>query len=132
MPELYNSGAKKGKDAKVEEETRIKAEIERLTGISAGLLTGESTEENIAQAKALLAYKRSVDEKRQTEARRLDSFLDAQQQIDQNTSAFKSLEALEAQTSAKYPNLHDAGEANHGANSATTKQLFAEWLNGTL
>lgn len=36
----------------------LKQEIEDYTGIPADSLTGETAEENIAQAKALLAYKR--------------------------------------------------------------------------
>jgi len=35
----------------------IKLEIEKQTGVPASLLKGETVEENIAQAKALLAYK---------------------------------------------------------------------------
>lgn len=38
----------------------IKKEIETNTGVPATLLTGETAEENLAQAKALLAYKREV------------------------------------------------------------------------
>lgn len=37
--------------------SNIKAEIEKQTGIPASLLNGETVEENIAQAKAILAYK---------------------------------------------------------------------------
>lgn len=36
----------------------LKQEIEEYTGIEASSLTGETVEENIAQAKALLAYRR--------------------------------------------------------------------------
>ncbi len=38
----------------------IKQTIEQHTGVPASLLTGETAEENIAQAKALIAYKREL------------------------------------------------------------------------
>lgn len=37
--------------------TEVNAEIEALTGVPASLLTGETAEENIALARALIAYK---------------------------------------------------------------------------
>lgn len=42
----------------------LKQEIAQRTGIPAALLTGETAEENIAQAKALLAYKREHEAQR--------------------------------------------------------------------
>lgn len=40
--------------------SNIKAEIEKQTGVPASLLNGETVEENIAQAKAILAYKQEA------------------------------------------------------------------------
>lgn len=39
----------------------VKREIEQKTGVPASLLTGSTLEENVAQAKALLAYKGESD-----------------------------------------------------------------------
>ena len=39
----------------------IRQEIEKVSGVPASLLTGETLEENIAQAKAMLAYKKGKD-----------------------------------------------------------------------
>lgn len=47
----------------------LKREIEARTGIPAPLLTGETAEENISQAKAFLAYKREYDATRPKSAR---------------------------------------------------------------
>lgn len=42
----------------------LKQTIEQRTGVPASLLKGETAEENIAQAKALLAYKRESEQQR--------------------------------------------------------------------
>lgn len=42
----------------------LKQTIEQRTGVPASFLTGETAEENIAQAKALLAYKREAQQQR--------------------------------------------------------------------
>lgn len=40
----------------------VKAEIEKQTGVPASLLTGATADENIAQAKALIAFKKEFEE----------------------------------------------------------------------
>ena len=67
----------------------LKQTIEQRTGVPASFLTGETAEENIAQAKALLAYKREAQQQRpKTTAEQFSDWLGGQlEERDRQTAA---------------------------------------------
>ncbi len=109
----------------------LKQTIEKQTGIPANLLTGETTEENIAQAKALLAYKREADAERpRTTAEQFSDWMNAQDGIEQPDIAGQALADIEEAARIEaggYPMTRDAGEA-HITIKGTAKEQFAEWI----
>ena len=107
----------------------LKQEIEQQTGIPAKLLTGETAEENIAQAKALLAYKREAPEDKSPRGQFAD-WLNARLGNNETDLAGAALERIQEQVRG-YPILKDGG--NPYINGATApdarsaQEQFAEW-----
>ena len=111
----------------------LKQEIENRTGVPAAILSGDTAEENIAQAKALLAYRNSQEKPTR------DQFADW---LDEKmgTTPAAAMDALElqeieeaARSAAGYPKVRDGsvdGKKLPGGRS--TRELFKNWLEGTL
>ena len=87
------------------------------TGIPSDLLTGETVEENIAQAKALLAYKRGCEQNKiQNTREQFKEWAELQMGIEPQNTAEQALAEIEKGSSD--PEVR------------TTKDQFIEWLNG--
>ena len=115
----------------------LKRDIEQRTGVPAALLTGETVEENIAQAKALLAYRRENEATRpKTTAEQFADWLRAQEGIEEQDAAGAALADLEAtarRAAGGYPELQDGGELDHRTipDGRSAAEQFAEWFNKT-
>ena len=98
----------------------LRQEIEARTGVPAYLLTGETAEENIAQAKAMLAYKREREAQKPQPAReQFANWYKAQKGEDpQKDEAAEALDAMEKA-------IKDGGAA---PDPRPTRELFAAWL----
>lgn len=97
----------------------VSRKIEQWAGVPAGLLTGETVEENIAQAKALLAYRREQTPKQpQSNEEKFSEWFNQVCGIEVQDDAQKALAEIEAQAKAE--------AATPDLNSP--EQQFAEWL----
>lgn len=126
----------------------LKQEIAQRTGIPAALLTGETAEENIAQAKALLAYKREhevqrpkttreqfadwhneqMDERDRQKAAYL-GLLYTPSQADPAGAALAEIEERARLDAGGYPSLQDGGSVNVNlGDTRSAKEQFADWL----
>lgn len=110
----------------------VKQAIEKQTGVPANLLNGETIEENIAQAKALLAYKREAEAERPKSAKeQFAQWLNAQQGIEDQDTAGQALAQIEERARVEaggYPILQDGGGVNvNVGDGRTAKEQFAEW-----
>lgn len=107
----------------------LKQKIEQQTGIPAKLLTGETPEENIAQAKALLAYKREAPEDKSPREQFAEWF-SAQLGDNETDLAGAALERIQEQLRG-YPSLKDGGTPYiNGAtypDARSAQEQFAEW-----
>ena len=111
----------------------FKQEIENRTGVPAAILSGDTAEENIAQAKALLAYRNSQEKPTR------DQFADWLDE-EMGTTPAAAMDALElqeieeaARNAAGYPKVRDGstdGKIIH--TKRQTRDVFNDWLNGTL
>lgn len=115
----------------------IKQEIEKRTGVPASLLNGETAEENIAQAKALLAYKREAEAERPKSTReQFTEWLNAQQNAEAQDTAGAALAQIEERARIEaggYPILKDNGGAGvDPGDSRTARQQFTEWAEKAL
>ena len=116
----------------------LKKTIEQRTGVPAAFLTGETAEENIAQAKALLAYSRERAQKQpQSTAEQFATWAGNQLGMDPQDEAGEALAAIEAQERAAarlYPSTADGGEQHTGAlpDSRPAREQFAEWAGAKL
>ncbi len=126
----------------------LKQEIAQRTGIPAALLTGETAEENIAQAKAILAYKREHEAQRpKTAQEQFSDWLGDQLEArDRQTAATfglnytppakdaagAALAEIEEQArldAGGYPSVHDGGSVNVNlGDTRSAKEQFADWL----
>lgn len=126
----------------------LKQEIAQRTGVPAVLLTGETTEENIAQAKAILAYKREHEAQRpKTAQEQFSDWLGGKlEERDRQTAAMfginyippakdeagTALTQIEEQTrldAGGYPSLRDGGSVNVNlGETRSAKEQFADWL----
>lgn len=106
----------------------LKQRIEQDTGVPASLLNGETAEENIAKAKALLAYKRehTVQEPKNTKEQFADWFRAQEGEVVQDPAG-AALAQIENELRS-VPVLRDAGEVAHNAAAGTAKEQFAQWL----
>ena len=110
----------------------VKQEISQKTGIPEMLLTGETIEEDIAKAKAILAYRKEAEQARPKSAREgFCEWMNAQEGIEQPDAAGQALEAIEKEAagdfSAHYPLIRDAGEVEVGSATNDARKAFAEW-----
>ena len=117
----------------------LKQAIEQQTGVPAALLNGETAEENIAQAKAVLAYRKEQEAQRtRTTSEQFGEWFNAIQGIEEQDAAGAALEALAeaARPQTGYPSVPDHG--NILANGAKlpdprpTREKFKEWATGQL
>lgn len=111
----------------------LKQTIEKQTGIPATLLNGETAEENIAQAKALLAYKREADAQRpRSAAEQFSDWMNAQQGIEKQDTAGEALARIEEQArvdAGGYPILRDGGSVNvNTGDGRSAREQFSEWI----
>ena len=100
----------------------IKQTIEKETGLPSGLLTGETLEENIAQAKALLLYKgqKAPDTSQKTTA---------QQFAEWAGGVMDPGDALGNLAGSDNPPSGSETGAGDDQGKKSTAQLFAEWAN---
>lgn len=115
----------------------LRKTIEQRTGVPASLLTGETPEENIAQAKAMLAYKREYGQQREETAAEQFSKWMAEQlgetEPEPKDTAGDALAAIAESVrveSGGYPIIRDGGQIDAGsmASARSAADLFSEWL----
>lgn len=111
--------------------SELKQAIEQRAGISARLLTGETAEELVAQAKALLAFKRDCAPPQQKATReQFAAWFNAGETL--NDAAGVALDEIEDAVRAEagfYPEVTDAGETESGPDARPAREQFAEWFN---
>ena len=110
----------------------LKQIIEQRAGVPASLLKGETAEETVIQAKALLAYKREYDEERhKTPREQFAEWLGADDAA--RAEADTAMAEIEAATSS-YPDVRDGGSAyttdRRPADARSAAEQFTEWFNG--
>lgn len=136
MPKLqgvYRSEAKRRKDGQKMTTEELKQEIAQRTGVPVVLLTGETAEENIAQAKAFLAYKREHEAQRpKSHAEQFKAWFNEQYGIEEQDEAGAALAQIEEQArldAGGYPSLQDGGSVNVNlGDTRSAKEQFADWL----
>ena len=110
----------------------LKQIIEQRTGVPASLLTGETAEENIAQAKAILAYKRDLDTQTpRTAQEQFAEWLNASQGKEAQDTAGAALAEIEdaaRMEAGGYPAVQDSGEAAGLPDPRPARDQFAEWF----
>lgn len=112
----------------------LKNEIEQRTGVPASLLSGETPEENIAQAKAFLAYKREYTEQQPKTAReQFADWMNAKQGIDPEDTEGAALADIEEAVrvdAGGYPTTKDGGEVQGNMpDPRPAREQFADWFN---
>lgn len=113
----------------------IKEMIEQRTGVPASLLTGETAEENIAQAKAILAYKREHEAQRPKSTReQFADWMDSRDGIEPQDEAGAALAEIEEAARVEaggYPRIQDGGEIDTSnlPDGRPAREQFAEWLD---
>ena len=108
----------------------LKQEIEQQTGIPAKLLTGETAEENIAQAKALLAYKKEAASSNKNPREQFADWFREQQGEEQPDLSSKGLADIEERIRVEnggYPLVKDGGQISQLPDPAGTKEQFSQW-----
>lgn len=111
----------------------LKQRIEQETGIPASLLNNETSEEIIAKAKALLAYRREMAaQKPQAPKSTKEQFADwLHEQTGEGEVVQDSASAALAQIENELrvvPVLRDAGEAPHNTDGRSNRELFAQYI----
>ena len=112
----------------------IKTAIEQGTGVPVSLLTGETAEENKAQAKAILAFKKDYKAQHGSTHEQFGAWFNAVQGIETQDTAGEALaqiqEALRIEAGG-YPKVPDGGEpAGRMQDPRPTREQFAEWFAG--
>lgn len=111
----------------------IRQRIEKETGIPASLLIGETAEETISQAKALLAYKREAEDPEPQSTRdQFSNWMQLQLGIEAEDPGGQALASIteEVLASPYYPELHDGGEVDtSGLDSRSTREKFADYIS---
>lgn len=113
----------------------LKVAIEQGTGVQASLLTGETSEEVIAQAKAFLAFKREREDQRpKSTAEQFGSWFNAVQGIeepDEAGAALANIQEAVRVAEGGYPKVPDGGEpAGRLPDPRPAREQFAEWFLG--
>lgn len=110
----------------------IKNLIEQRAGVPAHLLTGETNEEIIASAKALLAYRRDAAPHGSTRERFAAWFnqsYNAEAVNAQSAAAFAALAEIERQQAGGYPEIRDGQPQNFTpGDGRPTREQFAEYM----
>lgn len=112
----------------------LKQTIQQRAGVPASLLTGETAEETIAQAKALLAYKRENEGQHETTAQRFGAWASAQLGVapkpDMAAAALADIEEGVRIAAGGYPQTRDGGEIDGDklSDPRPTREQFAEWM----
>lgn len=107
----------------------LKAQIETRAGIPANLLKGESQEEILAEAKALLIFKKQHEEQRPKSTR--EQFTEWQRKLDGIETGDEAGEALADIENSLRPyayGIRDAGEVEHVPDGKTARQHFEDWV----
>ena len=133
LRQLYKAKAKRRKEGQVMTLEEVKQAIEQHAGVPAALLTGETAEENIAQAKALLAYRREQTPKRpRSPEEQFAEWLNQVQGIEAQDEAGMALARIEAQAKAEaggFPSVADSTvTADRMPDPRSPEEQFAEWL----
>lgn len=115
----------------------LKKEVEVRTGVPAPLLTGETSEEVIAKAKALLAFKRETEQSApQSTAQQFASWLNKLGGIEEVDEARQALADLEDSLRAYSYRITDNGSPYiNGAQlpeGRSTAEQFAEYMENKL
>lgn len=114
----------------------IKQLIEQRCGVPAALLTGDNDEENIAQAKALLAYRRTGSARKHAQTAR-EQFIEwaaaalgsQEDQTAADTSAAAALAELEREIRGGYPEIRDGQPQNFTpGDGRPTREQFADYM----
>lgn len=110
----------------------VKKTIEQRTGVPAHLLTGETAEEAIAQAKALIAYRNEHEAQRPKHTReQFAEWLQAQQGVnsqDATSAALAEIEEAARVEAGGYPMTKDSGEVTGLPDARTPREQFADWM----
>lgn len=116
----------------------LKQLISDKTGIPKDMLTGETAEENVARAKALLAYKKEQGQDSREPKSTREQFkewcertqLDVPQQEDPFHAALAGLEEVERLHVRAYPEVKDGGSASQEFmyDGRSTRDKFEDWL----
>ena len=110
----------------------LRQTIEQRTGVPASLLNGETAEENIAQAKALLAFKREHAAAQARSSReQFAAWYTAQigeDPQDTAAAALADLEEAERAEAGGYPRTQDGGEVTGIPDARPAREQFAAWL----
>lgn len=113
----------------------LKQTIEKETGVPASLLKGETVEENIAQAKALLIYRQTAEAKRpKTTTEQFIDFMNAREgteQPDTTGQALASIEEAARIDAGGYPIIKDNGFVETGSQKSA-RDAFAEFASKKL
>lgn len=114
----------------------VKREISQRTGIPVHLLTGESPEEDIVRAKALLTFKRdNRQEEPKSTSQQFAEWFSAQSgedpAEDESMQALKAYEEELRLASGGYPYVKDGGEnlTIAGQDGKSTREQFADFFN---
>lgn len=115
---------------------QIKQEIAQLLGIDPGMLRGETAEENISQAKKLLAFRKQYEtEKPKSELEQFEEWYNEINGIEQKDAAAEALDDLSEKVrsdSLIAPQVKDGGTLpphKMPEFKGDTKEQFAEWFN---
>lgn len=137
MPNLqyiYKPQEKRRKEAGKMTLKDFKQNVADKTGIPVKLLTGETEEENIAQAKAFLAYKRDCDAQRpKTSREEFAEWLSTQDGMGQPDEALTALNQIEEKMRIDrggYPMIKDGGSVNvQIGDGRSPQEQFGEWFS---
>lgn len=109
----------------------FKQEIAEKTGLPITLLTGETVEENIAQAKAILAFKREQDLQRlKTNSEKFAELFNQIRGVEAQDGTGAALAQIEEQarlSKSGYSFLQNNNNANTG-NTKPVKEQFADYM----
>lgn len=110
----------------------LKTAIEQGTGVQASLLTGETSEEVIAQAKAFLAFKKESEDRRpKSTAEQFGSWFNAVQGIeepDEAGAALASIQEAVRVAEGGYPRVPDGGTPQNIEYRQDPRDAFKEWF----
>jgi len=114
----------------------LKQAIEQRTGVPASLLTGETAEENIAQAKAMLAYKREHEQQRpKSTVEQFADWIGARlneegTKKDPAGEALADIEEAVRVESGGYPMVQDGGQVDTSTmpDPRPAREQFADWV----